>query len=109
QRDITETLQTAIAILGRGRFQRLGQHDHQRLQAGAFRGLFKQRLGAREQREEIDYVVLGLVFDSHLLLFQGTVELVLEELPQIGDRYYTRRGMSAWHDDNGLQLGALST
>jgi hypothetical protein len=30
------------------------------------------------------------------------VELVPEVLAQIGDRHYTCRGLTAWHDSNGL-------
>ena len=67
QRHVAEPLQSAMAIRGGWRLERFGEHHHERLEAGAagrIRRLVVQRFGAREQREEIDDVVLGLIFDG---------------------------------------------
>ena len=48
----------------------------------------EQRLGAGEQSQQIDDVVLGLVFDRELLAFQSAVQSVLEVFLQIGNRLH---------------------
>jgi hypothetical protein len=40
--------------------------------------------------------VLGLIFDGQPLFLQSSVQLVFEELTQIGNRHYTGRGVT-WH------------
>jgi hypothetical protein len=45
-----------------------------------------KRFGAREEGEEIDDVVFGLIFDAQVLLGERALQRIAEELAQIGDR-----------------------
>ncbi len=95
QGDVAEPLQAPIAVAGAGRFERLRQHDDERLEARACGRALVESLGAREQRQQIDDIVLRLVLDLELLLLQGAVQGVLEELAQVRDWQYARRGKLA--------------
>ncbi len=86
QRDVPEALQAPVSIARGRRLERLGEHHDERLQPRSVRRTVVQRLRAREQRQEVDDVVLGLVLDRELLALQGCVQRVAEELPQVRDR-----------------------
>ncbi len=88
QRYVAQALQVAIAVAGRSRLERFGQHDDQRLQARPLGSVLEQRLGAGEQSQQIDDIVLGLVFDRELLAFQSAVQRVPEVFLQIGNRLH---------------------
>jgi hypothetical protein len=88
--DTSQPLQAAVAILGSGRLQGFRQHHHERLEARSFRSPLVQSLGTRKQGEHVDHVVLGLILDLQALLGERTVELVLEELPQVRDGEHFR-------------------
>src|SRR5579863_765333 len=98
QRDISEALQPAVPMLSGGRLERLRKHHDERLEAGAFRGCFIKRFGARKRSEQIDHVVLGLILNFNLLLLERAVQLILEVFPQVGDRHYTCRAVTLIHD-----------
>ncbi len=92
ERHIAEALQTAVPIRGGGCFQCFSQHHDQRLEACAAIGLclsgrlLVERIGAREQCQEIDDVVLGLIFDSEVLSLERAMQRIVKVLAQIRHR-----------------------
>jgi hypothetical protein len=55
------------------------------------------RVGAGEEREEIDDVVLGVVLDLELLVRERAVQRVAKELLQIADGNHLACGMIDAH------------
>jgi Flp pilus assembly protein TadB len=51
---------------------------------GAAAGLVVQRLGAREQRQQVHHVVFGVVVDLQVLVSERALQRVAEELPEVG-------------------------
>jgi hypothetical protein len=78
QRHIAEALQTALTFHCGGRLQRIGQHLHQRPQPHAVGGALIQVLRAREQREQVDHVLLGLVLHCHMLVRQRALQCIVK-------------------------------
>ena len=97
QRHIAQPLQVAVTVAGGPRLERLRQHQCQRLEACTLGRALIERLRAGEQGEQIDHVVLGLVFDRQVLFGERALERVLEELAQIRDRQHATRGMTVSH------------
>ena len=88
ERDVSQALQAAVAVAGAARLERLRQHDHQRFQARALGSPLEQRLGAGEQSQQVDDVVLGLVLDREPLALQRAVQSVPEVFLQVGNRLH---------------------
>ena len=65
--------------------ERLGEQERERLQLRAVRTRLEQRLGAREHREQVHDVVLGVVLDRQVLLLERGGERLAEEFADIGD------------------------
>src|SRR2546429_5126354 len=57
-------------------------------QAHALRGALVQRLGAREQREQIHHVVLGLVFDREVLPGERPLQRSEEHTSELQSRLH---------------------
>ena len=95
QRDVAQPLQAAESRLVRRRFHRLAQHHHQRLEARALLRVAPialiERVGIGKQREQVHHVVLGLVFDRHVLVRQRVMQRVAEEFLETCNRLYGHR------------------
>ena len=89
QRHVAQRCKPRLRSRRGRRLERLGQHDHQRLEARARRRSLVERFGTGEQRQQVDDVVLGLVLDRQMLFRERAVQRVAEELPQIRHRYET--------------------
>ena len=81
----------AIAVTGGRSLERFGQHETPAASgAGPPEVVLVERLGTRKQSEQIDHVVLGLIFDREVLLLERAMQRVLEKLAQIRHRQYAR-------------------
>jgi hypothetical protein len=86
QRHVPEPLQAAVALLARACLECLRQQDDERLEAPPGGGRLEQRVRAREQRQHIHHVMLGLTLDRQTLVDQRRVQRILEVFLQIDDR-----------------------
>ena len=89
QRHIAQALQAAFALERARRLERIGQHLHQRPEPHAVGGALEQVLRAREQRQQVDHVLLGLVLDCHMLVRQRALQCIVKVLAQARHRHYT--------------------
>jgi hypothetical protein len=70
----------------------------QRPQAHAVRGVLEQLFRAREQRQQVDDVLLGLVLDRDMLLRERALQRIAEELRQTLDRNHSTTAVRLPHD-----------
>ena len=88
----------AFALDRGGSLQCIRQHLHQRPQTHAVGCLLEQLLGAREDGQQVDDVLLGLVFDCHMLVRQRTLQCTVKVLAQARDGHHTIVRFRLLHD-----------
>src|ERR1700722_7027497 len=76
----------SAAQAGGGRWERLTQHERERLQARTRGGVFVECLGAGEERQQVHEILFGLLLNRHALLLERTVHRIPEVLAQVRDR-----------------------
>ncbi len=81
-----EALQQPEPVLVVPGLERLGEQERERLQLSAVRARLEQRLGAREHREQVHDVVLGVILDRQVLLLERGAERLAKEFADIGNR-----------------------
>ncbi len=85
ERDVAQALQRAVAVAVVRRFDRLGEHERERLEARVAAGPgVEQRVTAREHREQVDDVLLGVVAHGEVLVPEREMQRVAEELAHVG-------------------------
>ena len=90
--DVSPTRRSiALRVSRFGAFGRGREQQRERLQAGTRLAAVVERFLAREQRQQIDDVVGGVIVGRHALLRHGGGDGVLEEFLQAGDSVYSVR------------------
>jgi hypothetical protein len=92
QRHIAEALQRAMPHRRARRVERFGEHVRERLDAQPIGRFLVQSVGAREHRQQVDDVLLGLFVDVETLVLARFVKCVTKKLTQGTDGYQSPIG-----------------